>query len=180
MIGLNTEMGRELVWRNFPLRRSATFFRYFWDARGQAEGTPDLVTLGSTSPAARLDSLVQDESDIVLVIRSELLRRYPNVLIYAVPASADGSPDYTPGAQRLATFSGTVGTDVRYFGFPLSAAAATGADGGQAWFFVLQEQLTQTRFGAGDSTATTSAQFARDHLRPAERVVIPAQRLVPR
>src|SRR6188474_3574077 len=31
MVGLNAEMGRELLWRNYPTDQRGTYFQQFWD-----------------------------------------------------------------------------------------------------------------------------------------------------
>src|SRR5262249_2417168 len=35
MVGLNHEMGRELLWRRYPTELRATYFRQFWDPSGR-------------------------------------------------------------------------------------------------------------------------------------------------
>ena len=37
MIGLNHEMGRELLWREYPTDRRGSYFRFFWNRRGSAQ-----------------------------------------------------------------------------------------------------------------------------------------------
>ena len=41
MVGLNHELSRELLWREFPADLQGTFFQRFWDTRGSgASGSP--------------------------------------------------------------------------------------------------------------------------------------------
>ena len=87
MVGLNTEMGRELLWRDYPTDQRGTYFRQFWDtasagAQAQAGHSADpsvgqLRALGTTAVGAGGDKMV-------FLIRGELLRRYPGTVIYAV------------------------------------------------------------------------------------------------
>ena len=42
MVGLNHEMNRELLWREFPADLAGTPFRQFWDVRGQ-RGAPETL-----------------------------------------------------------------------------------------------------------------------------------------
>ena len=57
LVGLNTEMGRELVWRGFPADLAATYFDRFWDASGAPGRPPDIDPIaawgdgGSAPPA---------------------------------------------------------------------------------------------------------------------------------
>src|SRR5262249_26978424 len=53
MVGLNVEMGRELLWRGFPTDQRGTCFDQFWDSRGSA--TPRAPTApGARASAARV------------------------------------------------------------------------------------------------------------------------------
>ena len=184
LVGLNTEIGRELAWRGFPAERRATFFRSFWDSRGQGPAVDDLVDLASADSEAPLAALSGRTEDLVLVVRGELLLRYPRTLAYAVPATADGSGPILDDAdsELLPLFAGTFVPDVSYFGFALTPAQARGDDGGPGWYFVLQEQATEARFGPPDGGApalgVTAAEVARDYLRPAARVAISLKQLI--
>ena len=84
---------------------------------------------------------------LVLLIRGELLRRYPNSVIYAVAAARkDGQLDLSPepGDERHPLFRGTLKPDVTFLGFDLTDEDAI-ADPG--WFFVIQQQPTEPCFG---------------------------------
>jgi hypothetical protein len=155
MVGLNSEMSRELLWRNYPTDQRGTYFRQFWDtaaagAQSQLDITPihqwGRSELGATAVGAEGDKLV-------LLIRGELLRRYPGTVIYGVKAARQ--PD---GRRGLATevdengippevwpvFRGTLEPDVVFVGFALTPAEVLDGEG---YFFVLQEQPTEPRFG---------------------------------
>ena len=79
-----------------------------------------------------------------LLVRSELLRRYPNALIYAITPGP-------PRAERQPVFSGALPPDVRFFGFDFPPAAIHGGA------IVIQEQPTEPRFGVEVGTATGTA-----------------------
>lgn len=91
MCGLNHEMARELLWRRYPTDRRGTYFQQFWD---YAEGAGQLDVpklhwwkasgLGDNRPASAGGSGV--ENRVVLLIRGDLLRTYPNTRIYMVKA----------------------------------------------------------------------------------------------
>jgi len=83
----------------------------------------------------------------VLLLRGELLRRYPNSVIYAVEAvRKDGQLELSsaPAAERHPLFRGMLKPDITFLGFDLTKEQAT-ADPG--WFFVIQQQPTEPRFG---------------------------------
>ncbi|QAU14009.1 hypothetical protein EKH57_15565 [Halorubrum sp. BOL3-1] len=94
MCGLNHEMGRELLWRRFPTDRRGTYFRQFWDYLEDAErkdiekihewGTS---ALGEDSPGG------DGGEKVVLIVRGDLLKAYPNTRIYAVKAVKEDKSD---------------------------------------------------------------------------------------
>jgi len=82
----------------------------------------------------------------VLLVRSVLFRRYPSAVVYAVPAVKEGN-GRKPGPMESEIhplFRGSLQPDVTFFGFDLDPAVATGDPG---WYFVIQQQPTEPRFG---------------------------------
>jgi len=79
MVGLNVEMGRELLWRAFPSNQLGTYF----DRSGR--GRTSTLTRGATA-AGRSPNPAPREN-FVMLLRGALLRRYPNALIYSRPPS---------------------------------------------------------------------------------------------
>jgi hypothetical protein len=151
-VGLNTEMGRELLWRGYPTDQRGTYFHQFWDTRTSAQPELDIPPinlwgnreLGTTAVGAGGDKLV-------LLIRGELLRRYPSTVIYAVRATANnGVRDLSnnPDDERHPVFRGTLQPDVTFVGFDLTSDEVI-ADPG--WFFVLQQQPSEPRFGLDEA-----------------------------
>lgn len=170
MLGLNHEMSRELLWRDYPTDRRATYFRQFWDVSGH---TPqERSQLADITPVAdwRDDTQLGEHSgtsasaaQIVLVIRGDLINRYPRALIYALAAQWSGSAARVPGTSELyPMFRVTRAPDITMLGFALTKQQARGADapaagstGDAGWFFVLQEQPTEPRFGLDVATDKT-------------------------
>jgi len=161
LVGLNAEMSRELLWRGFPVHHG-TFFREFWRA-----DTPDIAdiagwgdtALGTHAPAGPAPSLL-------LVVRAELLRRIPDVLVYAAPAKAGGagrSVDVDKRKEPL--FGGTLPDGLIYYAFDLTPEAAVGTGPADGWYFVFQQHPTAPRFGldepaAGSAYGTAPATWA--------------------
>jgi len=148
MLGLNVEMGRELLWRDFVVDNpSATFFRRFWR-------TVSPRTDGDIAPIADWGAhkLTENQAagspgkQVVLLVRSILFRRYPTAVVYAVPAVPVGNGRQPgPIEQEIhPLFRGSLQPDVTFFGFDLDADVATGNPG---WYFVIQQQPTEPRFG---------------------------------
>lgn len=130
MAGLNHEMSRELLWREFPADLTATPFRQFWDVRGQpgdAETLADIPPISEWGQAPLGAHLRGAGGQLVLLIRGELLRRYPTTTIYAAPANPDGTLN---AASRLAPmFRGAIAPDVVFVGFALREGVARGRPG---------------------------------------------------
>src|SRR5262245_6324169 len=88
---------------------------------------------------------------LVLLLRGELLRRYPNSVIYAVAAvRINGQLELSPKPEdeRHPLFRGTLKPDVTFLGFNLKHEVAI-ADPG--WFFVIQQQPTEPYFGMDEA-----------------------------
>jgi hypothetical protein len=183
MVGLNHEMGRELLWREYPTDLRGSYFRQFWEVKGvsnpdtpaDAEQLKDITKihawpstslLGTHKPAPGPNADVQPgEKQLVLVIRGELLKRYPNTVIYAQKAIDDGhgnkvvrETDLTPAQfdkeLKFPLFRAEIDPDLRFFGFDLTTEKAEGAIDSHdfpndklGWFFVIQEVPGEPRFG---------------------------------
>jgi hypothetical protein len=148
MLGLNVEMGRELLWRDFFVADPrATFFRRFWRTV-VAKGEGDIAPLAQWADRRLGENKAAEDpsKQTVLLVRSALFRRYPSASVYAVPAVREGS-GRKPGPQESELhplFRGSLQPDVTFFGFDLDPALATGDPG---WYFVIQQQPTEPRFG---------------------------------
>ena len=194
MVGLNHEMGRELLWREFPTDMRGSYFRQFWEVKGisnpdtpaDAEQLKDITkihswpstsSLGSHRPTPPANADVQPgQKQVVLVIRGDLLKRYPNTVIYAQKALDDGHgnnviretllnpvpgqplPEITPEQfdkeLKFPLFRAEIDPDLRFFGFDLTTDKAKGTVDSndfpgdkRGWFFVIQEVPGEPRFG---------------------------------
>lgn len=145
LVGLNTEMGRELLWRHYPADQSGTSFQQFWDRL--ADDTQGDIQPINTWGTRKLGENAQDGEKLVLLVRGELLQRYPNSVIYAVKAKdITGQLDLSHDAkdERHPLFRGTLKPDVTFLGFDLTEHEVMADEG---WFFVIQQQPTEPRFG---------------------------------
>ena len=109
MVGLNHEFARELLWREYPTDQRPSSFRQFWDVsqvpnvqnvepKAFEESLRDIVRIHEWAPAShlgdhnnrRVAGAPPEDSQtpllkrpVILVIRGDLLKRYPNTIIYA-------------------------------------------------------------------------------------------------
>jgi hypothetical protein len=162
LVGLNHELARELLWREYPTDQRGTPFRQFWDPVALTD--PDIPPIDRWPLAARLGDNSTRGDDLVLTIRGELLKKYPTTAIYAHraewPPGPDGQPDKTqlrrlvePPALRdirLPLYEAKVEPDIYLLGFDLTAEEAVGGPDDAGWFFVLKERPGDPRFGLDD------------------------------
>jgi hypothetical protein len=182
MLGLNHEMARELLWHGYPTDQRGTYFRQFWDPASYAAPGPTAASLedidpiakwpGRGAPKSSLDDAGRQSApkrQLVLLIRGDLLARYPDLLLYASKARlrpgvledaanwADRTkrePDDTKEKQPL--FGGTLKPDVSFFAFDISPEEALGnAEAPGGWYFMLQEQPSEMRFNLNSVTDDT-------------------------
>ena len=147
MIGLNHEMGRELLWREYPTDRRGSYFRFFWNRRGSAQQDFMQPIHTWNSPLGRNPSAAGNPDQLVLLVRGELFRRYPNAVIYAAKATGAVTNPKLTTVERYPLFRGSAPPDVAFFGFDLTEAAARGTDTDPGWFFVIQQQPGEPDFG---------------------------------
>ncbi len=161
MAGLNHEMAGELLWREFPTDQRGTYFRFFWDSGLAAQPSPDIRDLSEwTGPLGANQPPMATANPAVLVVRGDLPRRFPRVLIFlqkAVWTGAGAAARRTLDAETvLPAFSGTLSTDTSFLGFPaLNASDLIGSEDPAAndpgYFLVLQEPIGELRFGFNET-----------------------------
>lgn len=156
MVGLNHEMGRELLWREFPSSQRHTSFRTFWQSvTAAAAAGGQLPPIHTWDPAAELGGNSADNGEqLVLLVRGDLLLRYPNTFMYA--ANAESRTKMGPD-RKLPIFVGRIDPDLVFIGFDLTPDQARGRDGTSGWFFVLEQPAGEARFGLDEL-----AEFGRD------------------
>jgi hypothetical protein len=190
MVGLNHEFSRKLLWREYPTDQRGSYFRQFWDTRSfynsenltseqLKEQLYDISALHLWPPSSQLGdhnnraASGQTDAQAVLVIRGELLKKYPTAVIYAQLAQwARNSDDSINLAEprslvdlsdaeqanpprdkvRTPLYEAKVDPDIYFFGFDLTIDEVKGDSGEHpndkpGWFFVLKERPGEPRFG---------------------------------
>jgi hypothetical protein len=188
MTGLNHEFGRELLWREYPTDQRGSYFRQFWDVKGIiAEDTglkpeeladmyKDIEPLDQWPTASHLgrhrNKKRPQGKQLVLVVRGELLKKYPNTIIYAQKAHifkdehGVADPREEPIITEIKTdaemktdirfpiFRAEIQPDFRFFGFDMTLEQARGDANPQkesddwGWYFIIQQVPGEPRFGA--------------------------------
>jgi hypothetical protein len=152
MVGLNFEMGRELLWRGYPTDQRGTYFDRFWDSRSSG-GSADVHPIHGWQDRPLGDPQTAPAGDrFVMLIRSSLLRRYPSAVIYAAKAIKPNGvrkPTKSSDDEQHPVFRGSMQPDVTFFGFDLTVdqVVGTGVGDDHGYFIVIQEQPGEPRFG---------------------------------
>lgn len=170
MVGLNHEMARELLWNSYPTDQRGSYFRHFWPPTSIVNPKKGTVSPEAQSDINRINewtgALGQNQPEgkgealLCLLIRGDLLRRYPNAMIYASKATGSSeNPQLITDSnhpnfdERYPLFIGTLKPDVSFLAFSLSEEEVRGHKATDTqpdepgWFFVLQEQSFEGRFG---------------------------------
>lgn len=191
-VGLNHEIGRELTWRKFPMDPRGTVFNYFWDPATLETATdeelPPLDSFNHTRPLRDIEdihqwknklgenfSTYQSESQhinetvhpknsnrIVLLIKGDLIRRYPDTIIYAVRCNNDTYTNLHRSETSELTeippvFRGQLAPDTLAIGFPFTKDDIQYDERNRIhYYFVLQENYQLPRFGLDVSPLTSS------------------------
>lgn len=181
MVGINQEMGRELLWREYSDQRGS-YFRQFWDVSDFVNRDPDKTpqeleeelrdikpihtwrknTDLGTHENRELPSGSEDgAARLVLVIRGDLLKKYPTAVIFAQKAKW-GKDEHDRNVRLLAElnpeqnvqepiFKAEIEPDIKFLGFNLTAKQVKGSkdleDNDPGWFFCIQQRPGEPRFG---------------------------------
>jgi hypothetical protein len=171
-------MARELLWREYPTDQRGSPFRQFWDIRtalrppGEDPATwrerlYDIKPIDTWAGSSELGRNGYRPDELVLVIRGELLKKYPTAAIYAHRARWQPDNDHPDPSQermpvdvadepyparnkiRLPLYEAKVEPDIYLLGFDLGADEAKGGGpgGDPGWFFVIKERPGDPRFG---------------------------------
>lgn len=159
LVGASYEMARELQWRRYPTDMMGTCFPRFWPT---PPGSPDDIKpipdwdgqLGSNGPA----NDVHPGEDVVVVVRGDLLRHYPNTVITALRGKATESAagttfvrdPQTPSVREL--FRDFLDPDITYAGLAVTLGELTApSNDGNSWFIALTQPIDEPKFGLDDN-----------------------------
>lgn len=176
MLGLNHEMMRELLWRGYPTDQRGTVFSRFWgspispfaevDESNKARVIKNIHLWGNSELGENYPTNGTNPNNlIILVVRAELIKKYPNTFIYAHKAEFELDSESEPDLyekRKLSEQSNSIKkpvfitqmADLTFFGFDIDPEEAKGnlvettenplAPG---WFFVFKEMVGEINFG---------------------------------
>lgn len=160
LVGLSDEMARELLWREYPTDTRGTYFHRFWDGTKDELSGP-IHTFARKPLGAHVGLGAPGQSGrAVVVVRGEVVRRYPDLTIMAMkslPRGAGGATTDDKGRPFLpeSPSQGTVARtlfvaplepDILLAGLDLTVDELRGPD----WWIVLSEHPQAPRFRRGE------------------------------
>lgn len=191
LAGANYEMNRELLWREYPTDQRGTPLRHFWGTKNVGatafidsdEKNMDIKPIHSWKTV--IDGIIYPKNlgdntnrttsgMVVLAIRGELLKKFPNTNIYMQKATwnnvdaggnilstllAAGKPrNLAPiGTTTIKKplFFSQINPDLYFVGFELSASEAKGSSTPNTtdpgWFVCFEERAGEVVFGADET-----------------------------
>jgi hypothetical protein len=138
LVGLNQEFNRELLWREFPTDQRGTPFAQFWPG-----DQPDVDEIARWPLGSSLGSQLRTggEGSLTLLVRGELLRRFPGTAAVAVRGENGALPANFTGIPANALVLDESTMLYLFAGIDEQRARAEG------WFFVFREPMRGTQFG---------------------------------
>ncbi len=166
LVGINHELMRELLWREYPTDLRGTPFLRFWP---RPDGAPDIDPLHTWTDQTPLgDRLLGEESLAVLLVRGDVVRRYPTMLVTAVPSTTPdphpepGRPNHRPDPAATPTTPSFVikidaQTNAYAFDIPDEELRRAATPDRPGWFFVMAENGYRIRFGFDETDTAVPA-----------------------
>lgn len=163
MAGLNYEMARELLWRGYPTDQRGSYFRLFWDS---VQNRYDINEMHTWNKALGFNNEERTDNYLVLVVRGDLLKKFPRTVIGAQKASwSDNNVNKSRVVNEAAPFilpifEAYIQPDIFFIGFNLKeedligASPATSVSQDPGYFFILKERPGEPRFGLDESSST--------------------------
>jgi hypothetical protein len=149
LVGLNHEMARELLWREFPTDQRGTYFSSFWT--GQPELVADMHEIAWRTGGIGSHVDPKLDGQVVFLVRGDLIRRYPGVVAHVAPqqaTDANGIPSFAASPTRT-LFHVHLPPNVLLVGFGMTIEDIR--ESNQIWWFTLSENPTEPRFGLDPS-----------------------------
>jgi len=157
LAGVNHEMNREFLWRGYPTDQRGTPFRHFWPRADRAPDVPPITSwpLNSALGSNGSKNGGNVENLVVLLVRGELLHRYPRSIVMAAPAiSVGGAVKLDPGRPWTAPdFALRLDDRTTAFAYNLTLADIRSGNGKPGYYFVFSEPITGPRFNFDASPA---------------------------
>ena len=162
LAGMNTEMGRELLWREYPTDQRGSYFRKFWDSESSVDNIRkdnffDISPM-HTWKGELGSNMAEGKNDLlVFVLKGRLMRTYPATRIYLWRAKGnlknrtleyDGDATEANGGIIRPIMESFMSSDTLLIGFKTTFLKVLGnpANGDFGYFLAFEEDVEDLDF----------------------------------
>ena len=165
LCGMNTEMGRELLWREYPTDQRGSYFKKFWDTDTSIENMQNDSYFDIKSMHTWENGLGKNHNDskselLMFAVKGDLMRSYPDTKIYLHKVVKNEYGTYVeskeiekegviiePAAQAFFR------DDIYVVGFKIKYSEALGSPDGDnnGYMLVFKQMLENLNFKTPDS-----------------------------
>ena len=177
LCGMNTEMGRELLWREYPTDQRGSYFRKFWDSETTAEDIHkknffDIKPL-HTWTGGKLGSHHEDSKTglLLFLIKGNLLKQFPSTQVFlhrakgtynAAAKTGTLAFDFSLAEEFRITkpiIQAYMREDIYLVGFKMEFNRAVGnpSIGDYGYFLAFKEDVQDLNFDYEDMSAANDA-----------------------
>ena len=183
LCGMNTEMGRELLWREYPTDQRGSYFKKFWDSETDVESIRkddffDVKSLHTWTGKLGKNHCEGKDGLLLFAIKGDLVKLYPYTEIFLHKATAtvkdDGNVEFgfakdAENAIKTPVTEAYI-KDVLIVGFKITLAEALGSPEGpnQGYLLAFKQVVEDLAFKSeaddSGSEENTSAEYANNHM----------------
>ena len=187
LCGMNTEMGRELLWREYPTDQRGSYFRKFWDTETSINNILDYNFFDIKSVHTWNNDLGENHNPsksqlIMFAIRGKLMKVYPDTKIYLHKATCvveNGKKIVRPMAvnseNEIKNDDGTIDKiilepvaqaffrdDIYLVGFKIPFTKAIGSPNGpnHGYMLVFKQMMENLNFQYNSKKCNSSYEYA--------------------
>jgi hypothetical protein len=142
LAGANHELARELGWRGYPTDLRGTSLRWFWEPVGTETDDPSQPLRQDVTPIDQWRGRLGEHRPAgtapdfaVLVVKGELLRRYPSTVIGLERGKVDNGRYTVVGEPAAELFRGVLAGDIAYVAYDIGREQVLAAQ----WYVTLTE-----------------------------------------
>lgn len=183
LCGMNTELGRELLWREYPTDQRGSYFKKFWDSETDVESIRkddffDVRSLHTWTGKLGKNHCEGKDGLLLFAIKGDLVKLYPYTEIFLHKATAtvkdNGNVEFgfAKNVENAIIKPVTEAyiKDVLVVGFKITLAEALGSPEGpnQGYLLAFKQVVEDLAFKSeaddSDSGENTSAEYANNHM----------------
>ena len=184
LCGMNTEMARELLWREYPTDQRGSYFRKFWDSETSAadihnENFFDVKPLHTwTSGDLGAHHMESKTGLILFIIRGKLMKQFPSTQVFLHKAKGiynaatkDGTIEFDKGAAenkriKKPEIQAYIREDIFLVGFKMEFEEALGnpEKNDFGYFLTFMEDVQDLNFEDKDTAEVRNAADAANTL----------------